>query len=70
MIVKVQMQQMVPTGVPRKVLVYTEHRKVYAELPCTDDVEELLAGRPKAFFEARIEGSQIRLLDEVNNPGW
>lgn len=70
MIVKVQVQLGVVAGTPRRVLVYTEHRAVMAELPCTDDVETLMAGRSKAYFNARVDNSTLVLMDEVESPRW
>lgn len=69
MIVKVQVSL---AGAPA-VLVYTEDHAYYAQLPLKKcpGIVTALAGKPKAFFEAHVEGTLLHLdAGPLPDPGW
>lgn len=68
MIVKVQVTEAV-----RQVLIYNESRRWSGQFDLTDDVAELMAGRPKAFFYAKgpkRSGDPIELQEEAPWQPW
>lgn len=58
------------TAGKQQVLVYDQTRKYSFESDVTEDVKELMKGRLKVYFAARMNGSQIEILDEVEEQDW
>lgn len=69
MIVKVQLS-ITSTEAKRQVLVYDESRKYRYEAEATKEIEKMMKGRLKAYFAARMNGTQIEILDEVQQQNW
>jgi len=69
MIVKMQLSTATTAG-KQQVLVYDQTRKYSFESDVTEDVKELMKGRLKVYFAARMNGSQIEILDEVEEQDW
>ncbi|MCZ7622388.1 hypothetical protein KsCSTR_20120 [Candidatus Kuenenia stuttgartiensis] len=69
-IVKVQ-SSLHTTEAVLKMLVYNEDKSIHYEADLTAEVRNLLAGRPKAYFEFALnECSEIRLGKEVAPQNW
>ena len=64
-IVKVQ-SSLYTTDTAQKMLVYNEDKSIYYEAELTAEVRNLLADRPKAYFEFTLtESNEIRFGKEV-----
>lgn len=52
-------------------LVYDRTRnKIHQHMAVTDDIVSVMKGSPKKFFEVKVEGENLRIIKEVNDPGW
>ena len=69
MIVKMQLSTGT-TADKQQVLVYDETRKHTFESEATDAVREMMKGRLKVYFAARMNGTQIEILGEVEDQDW
>lgn len=69
MIVKMQLSTGT-TADKQQVLVYDEKRKHTFESEATDAVREMMKGRLKVYFAARMNGTQIEILGEVEDQDW
>ena len=69
MIVKMQLSTGTTAG-SQQVLVYDKTREYVFESDATEDVRQLMKGRLKVYFAARMNGSQIEILDEVDEQDW
>lgn len=68
MIVKVQMP-LASTEGPGLALVYDEERRFQELLP-KEWFEEVMGGRPKAYFRAEVVGRKLHLNAEVKPQKW
>lgn len=69
-IVKVQRSLATTAATPR-MLVYDETREIYYESELTPEVDRLLAGRAKAYFEYTIDAdNKVRLGREAPTQNW
>ena len=51
-------------------LIYNKNRSLFQTFP-VELVAGIMQGRPKAYFNAQwVDGGDLILLDEVENPGW
>jgi hypothetical protein len=69
MIVKIQLSTST-TGTKQKMLIYDKSRKYRFEDDASEQVKELMNGRLKVFFAARMNGSKIELLEEIEDQEW
>lgn len=69
MIVKIQVS-LTTTRRSQTYLVYNEDRSVMHEGEATPEILNLMAGRPKAYFNAEIVGTLLDIRDEVEEPNW
>lgn len=53
-----------------RMLVYNEDRSFYLETETPEDVANLMDGRLKAFFYAKVEGSEIVIEKEAPHQEW
>lgn len=51
-------------------LIYDESRKVFFQDELSNEVSEILDGRPKAYFEADIANHQLIIKEEVQSQNW
>jgi len=51
-------------------LVYNEDRSVMGEMPVSRAVLKAMDGAPKAFFYAKLRGTELELLDEAPWQDW
>jgi hypothetical protein len=51
-------------------IVYDENRVMLYHGPFGGDVEQRMAGRPKAFFEAGLDGDSLVIGDEAPWQDW
>jgi len=58
------------TAGKQQVLVYDKTREYTFESEATEDVKQMMKGRLKVYFAARMNGSQIEILDEVDEQEW
>ncbi len=69
-IVKVQ-APILTTGRDDLVLVYDEHMSVRGEIPVPKQIWKILKHEcGKAYFKARMQGTLIELIEQVEDPGW
>jgi hypothetical protein len=69
MIVKVQLSLFPPDA--SRVLIYSQDRSVTLDATSTPKLRELMGGRPKAFFHAKVnELAQIELGAEAPWQAW
>lgn len=71
-IVKIQTSQF-SSGPGRSMLIYDQSRQFYVQLPLTTEVLGLMKGRPKAYFEAKIDlgkARNIQIIKEVDPQPW
>lgn len=69
MIVKVQ----IPIGGNHKeplALIYDRERKYETMIRFGDELVKAMNYKPKAFFQARLVGDKIQLLNRVPDRGW
>lgn len=67
MIVKVQL----PLGGEPMVLVYNQDRSVIGHVPLTTEVQECFAdGEMKAFFHARMRGTELEIQGRAPWQEW
>lgn len=70
MIVKVQVSLMT-TAAERQCLIYNRSRSVIGELPLTEEIATVMADRPKAYFEAKLDDDGVvQLGREVPAQRW
>jgi len=71
MIVKIQ-QSLSSTSPVKSMLIYNESRRIFYEAPLTTEVAELLDGREKAYFEARVTPvtKKLEILKETESQNW
>jgi len=71
MIVKVQIS-LATTGAERQVLVYDETRQYSTQLPLSacPGLEDVMAGAPRAYFEAEIVDTKLCLDRQLPDQGW
>ena len=69
MIVKVQVSLASSDNVTR-VLIYNQSRTFEYVGGLNQDMVDVMAGRPKAFFEASMGGDGLSIGAEVPDPGW
>lgn len=74
MIVKIQISLDSSDDV-RRMLIYNKDRSFLSETELDPDVEALVQGRSKTFFDATIvnsthDSAQLVLIAEVPDPGW
>lgn len=69
MILRVQPIAPLGDGTPR-ILAHTQGKVFKYEGVVGPDIVEMLAGRPKAFFEASMGPGGLEIGDEVPDPGW
>jgi hypothetical protein len=70
MIIKIQQSQFTTTKT-KQMLIYNEDRSLFHEDELSKEVEEVLNGRPKAYFEAEINKyGALSILKEVDEPNW
>jgi hypothetical protein len=69
MIVKIQQSKFTNAEKPQ-MLVYDKKRIYSFQDELTSEVKNLLKGRDKAYFEAKIMESRIVILDEVEAQDW
>ncbi len=51
-------------------LLYSEDRSVEYEGDVTAEIQKIMKGRLKAYFNAELRNTEIVLQDETINPGW
>lgn len=68
-IIKVQMSLMTSES-NQQLLVYNKDRSIYMQGDAGKDIAEVMAGRPKVFFEATLTNGLIEVGKEVPDPGW
>ena len=69
MIVKVQLPLFSSEKNP-PALIYNKDRKIYATVPVTEEVVELMGDSAKEFFHAEIEDGNIVLGDKAPWQKW
>jgi hypothetical protein len=70
MIIKVQLSLMSSDGLVR-MLAYDKERSFTYEAVADDDVLDLMCGRPKAYFEAKINKDKLlEIGEEVEEQDW
>ena len=69
MIVKVQRALLSTDGVDR-VLIYNHDRSFVYEGGVNEDLKDVLAGRPKAYYEAVMTADGLEIGDEVEAQPW
>lgn len=69
MIVKVQVSQFSSDGVTR-CLIYNADRSFTYEGGLNQDMVDVMAGRPKAYFEAIMGSGGLEIGDEVTEQDW
>ncbi len=68
-VVKVQLPLSSTESEP-EALIYNKSRSLMQTFP-VEHVADIMKGRPKAFFEASwIDGGDLILFEEVEDPGW
>lgn len=52
-------------------LIYSKDKKtIFYEADLTEEVKDLMKGRLKAYFNAKLENKNVILLDEVSTQSW
>ena len=72
MIVKIQiaLASSNPSSVGTVCLIYDETRGFSFQGVASESVLAVMNGRPKAFFNARINGHDLDIREEVPDQGW
>jgi hypothetical protein len=68
MIVKVQ-RSLGSTG-PPSILIYNKDRSLMEQLPLTKEMDKWFGSRFKKFAEARMEGTELVIQNEVPDQSW
>lgn len=68
-VIKIQLS-LVSSGGQAQILVYNEDKSFLMQGPPGKDIVDVMAGRPKVFFEAVMGASAIEIGREIPDPGW
>lgn len=68
-IVKVQASLMT-TCAQQQCLIYNEDRTLFQEFPMSHDLQKIMRGKDKAFFNAAFDNGELTINEETKEQSW